>query len=306
LEGSIKTKNGGVIPVKIELVKESGQWKILNINKKEGGIVKEGKAEKGETQEKTVPAKRELIAMTTGSVMALANAVNRDDFSGFYNSVSKLWQSQTNTDELREAFKQFIERKIDLTGIQGVNPVYSEKPYLDNNGWLILAGYYPTEPMQVHFSLKYIFEYPEWKLASIRINLKEAEKPKREEIKTQEKALPPMNELIAMTNNAVMDLGVAINKDDFSGFYSSISKLWQSQTNANELRGIFKQFIEKNIDLTTIRNEAPVYSEKPYLDKDGLLILKGYYAAKPYAVHFSLKFIYEYPKWKLFGIHINI
>lgn len=306
LEGSIKTKSGGVIPVKIELVKEEGRWKILSINKKAGGVVKEEEAEKGESQEKTVPAMDEMIAITNSSIMALGKAVNQDDFSIFYSSISKLWQSQTDTNELREAFKSFIKSNTNLTGIKGVNPIYSEKPHLDNNDWLVLKGYYPTEPLQVHFDLKYIYEYPEWKLASITVRTEEAEKAKEEQITKQEKTIPPMNELIIMTNNAIMDLAIAINSDDFSSFYNSISKLWQSQTDAKELRDIFKQFIEKNIDLTIIRNESPVYSGKPSLNKDGLLVLEGYYTTKPYAVYFELKFIYEYPKWKLFGIHINI
>jgi hypothetical protein len=137
--------------------------------------------------------------------------------------------------------------------------------------------------------------------------LAEAIKEKEpEEIKQQKKAIPPMYELRIMTNNAVMALAVAINRNDFSGFYDSISRLWQSQTSKYELREIFKEFIKKNIDLTIIENKTPIYKEKPYLDKNELLVLEGYYSTKPYTVNFRLKYIYEYPVWKLFGIYINI
>jgi hypothetical protein len=307
LEGSIKTKDGGIIPVKIQLVKEDNKWKILNINKAEGGLIKEENAEKAERQKKEIPAENELIEMTNRSVLSLAEAIVKDDFTDFYNSVSNLWQNQTNPGEIRNTFKQFIEQNIDMRAIKNLAPVYKKDPYLDSNSLLIVEGYYPTTPSQVHFNLKYIFEPPEWKLFGIYVNTKQPEETEQvEEVGEQSKAVPPMNELITLTNNAVMALGIAINKDDFSGFYNSISQLWQSQTNANELRDIFKQFIEKNIDLTTIKNVTPVYSDKPQLNKDELLILKGYYPAKPSAVYFELKFIYEYPKWKLFGININV
>jgi hypothetical protein len=300
LEGSIKTKDGGVIPVKVQLVKEDNKWKILNINKTEGGLIKEEASEKDESQEKEIPARNELIEMTNRSVMSLAEAIVKDDFTDFYNSVSQLLQSQVSPGELRNKFKQFIEQNIDMRGIRSVTPNYSKEPYLDSSNLLILEGYYPTTPLQVHFNLKYIYEYPEWRLFGIYVTVKPPEKTE-----AQQKEVPPMNELITMTNNAVMALGIAINNDDFSGFYNSISQLWQNQTNANELRNIFKQFIEQNIDLTTIKNVTPVYSDKPQLNKDGWLILKGYYPAKPYTVHFELNFIYEYPKWKLVGISIN-
>ncbi len=307
LEGSIQTKDGGIIPVKVQLVKEDNSWKILNINKTEGGLIKEEELEKDESQEKEIPAKNKLIEMTNRSVLSLSEAIVKDDFTDFYNSVSKLWQGQTNAGEIRNIFKQFIEKNIDMRGIRNMTPIYSKEPYLDSRNLLILEGYYPTTPSQVHFNLKYIYEYPEWELFGIYATVKPAEKTEQvEKTEVQQKEIPPMNELIMMTNNAVMALGIAINNDDFSGFYNSISQLWQNQTNANELRNIFKQFIEKNIDLTTIKNISPVYSDKPNLNSEELLILKGYYTAKPYTVYFELKFIYEYPKWKLFGIHINV
>lgn len=39
LEGSIETKDGGVVPIKINLVKEEGKWKILSIEKTPGGVI---------------------------------------------------------------------------------------------------------------------------------------------------------------------------------------------------------------------------------------------------------------------------
>lgn len=41
LEGSVKTRSGGVIPVTIELVKENGDWKVTYINRARSGLESE-------------------------------------------------------------------------------------------------------------------------------------------------------------------------------------------------------------------------------------------------------------------------
>lgn len=164
LEGTIKTKTGGIIPIEIELVKEKGEWKISNIPKPKAGLITE-------EAKKKIPEEKELITITNNSMLLFAQAIDRDDFSEFYESISKLWQSQTDKNELSEAFKGFVERGIDFTVIKDKTPVFSEEPFIDEDGALTLIGYYPTEPHVIYFTLDYIFEYPDWQLFGIEVNI---------------------------------------------------------------------------------------------------------------------------------------
>ncbi|HTE48698.1 MAG TPA: hypothetical protein VK675_02220 [Candidatus Paceibacterota bacterium] len=161
LEGSIKTKNSKTIPVKVDLVKEDGQWKILSIDV-EGGI----------PQVKTIPSDSDLVKLVNNSIQLFGQAVKSDDFSIFYSSISQLWQAQTTPQGLREAFQSFIDKKIDITILSNITPVFSEKPAIDADGVLILKGryYYQGYP-PINFQVKYIYEYPNWKLIGIKVSI---------------------------------------------------------------------------------------------------------------------------------------
>jgi len=166
LEGTIKTIDGGSVPVTMTFVKEEGKWKILYIEKTTAGL-----ALKEETT-KSVPPLDEINLMTAEAMHELALAINARDFSNFYAKLSKLWQSQTTADDLYNAFKSFSDQNVDLTILEGMDPVFDQPPKIDEKGMLILEGYYPTQPSVTYFDLKYLYEHPAWKLAGVHVQLK--------------------------------------------------------------------------------------------------------------------------------------
>ncbi len=166
LEGTIKTTDGGSVPVRMTFVKEQGKWKILYIEKTEAGLMAE------EETTKTIPPLDEINLMTANAMHELALAINARDFSSFYAKLSKLWQSQTTADDLYKAFKSFSDQNVDLTVLEGMDPVFDQPPKIDDNGMLILEGYYPTQPSVTYFDLKYLYEHPGWKLAGVHVQLK--------------------------------------------------------------------------------------------------------------------------------------
>ncbi|HOW97575.1 MAG TPA: hypothetical protein P5567_06525 [Kiritimatiellia bacterium] len=165
LEGTVTTRDGGQIPVELDLVKEGGAWKILNLRKAAAGLAQGGAS----TVE--IPPDAELQRMTSEAIGLLAEAINKNDFSGFRAHISQLWQSQVTEEQLREAFKEFAEKQIDLAPLKSQTPVFSQKPAVDENGALNLRGYYATTPDQVRFELSFIYEHPQWKLSSIGLHL---------------------------------------------------------------------------------------------------------------------------------------
>jgi Sec-independent protein translocase protein TatA len=164
LEGTVTTRDGGQIPVVLDLVKEGEAWKILAFRKAEAGIIRESASAE-------VPADAELQRLTTEAVALLADAVNKNDFAGFHGQIARLWQGQITADELKQVFASFVENQIDLSPLREQVPVFSQKPAVDADGVLALEGYYPAQPNQVFFKLKFIYEHPQWKLMGINVRL---------------------------------------------------------------------------------------------------------------------------------------
>ncbi|MDQ6940744.1 MAG: hypothetical protein M3119_11370 [Verrucomicrobiota bacterium] len=121
----------------------------------------------------------------------------------------------------------------------------------------------------------------------------------------QEK-IPSGKELKALTRDSLLAFNKAVAAKDFTGFIAQVSKLWQEQVSATQLADIFKTFIDQEIDIAFVAASEPVFEAPPAIDGDGVLVLKGHYDTKPNKVEFGLKYIYEKPAWKLFGIDVHV
>lgn len=179
LEGSVKTQDGGEVPIGVKLVKEKDDWKILSLVKEPAGLLGgedrpsafQGSAATAEATNQ-VPSQQKLNQTLKKSMLEFASAVNSRDFTNFHQGIAKLWQSQITKEELYNAFKTFSDQEIDLTVLQDIEPVFSNKPHINESELLVLKGYYPSQPSVVYFELLYLYEHPEWKLASIDLQLK--------------------------------------------------------------------------------------------------------------------------------------
>lgn len=121
-----------------------------------------------------------------------------------------------------------------------------------------------------------------------------------------DKNLPPMPAMVDLVRSTLLDFNAAIQNKNFGDFYRSISNKWQSQLSEKRLERAFQPFIDSGMDFGEIRDGAPVFDQKPRINSEGLLVASGYFPAKQFRVVFSLKYLYELPKWKLFGIDLNL
>ncbi len=167
IEGTIKTVNGGEIPLTIYFIKENEEWKILRINIKNAGV----ENQTAQTGELIIPSDEDIKELAKKSVYDLAVAIQANDFGAFYGNISKLWQGQTTSEELKNVFNDFIVKKIDLRYVNEIEPVISSKPYINEQNLLVFDGYF-TGNLTTYFSLKYTYEHPFWKLIGISVNTK--------------------------------------------------------------------------------------------------------------------------------------
>ncbi len=161
LEGTITTKTGGTIPVSVKLIKEQDTWKVVTLTVPDAGL-----------QDATtldVPADEQLHELTLQSLLDFNQALQAEDFTEFFETISTVWQLQTTSAELKEAFQPLIDESIDLADIAQVEPVFTQAPTIDADGLLVLEGHYPTQPLQFAFTLKYTYEQSQWKLFGIHV-----------------------------------------------------------------------------------------------------------------------------------------
>lgn len=160
--GSYPTKPNKVI-FKLKYLQEKSAWKMVGINVQVLPFV-----------EKTgpLPTEKEAVRLAGDSLLAFNKALQAKSFDSFYQKIAKLWQAQTTAAKLKETFQVFLAQDADISGIADVEPTFDAKPAIDNDGFLVLKGSYPTQPSKVFFELKYIYEEGTWELVGINVNLK--------------------------------------------------------------------------------------------------------------------------------------
>ena len=90
----------------------------------------------------------------------------------FRTTVSQLWRKQHSTDDLNQAFKKVIDSGVNWSVMDQFDPVMADEAKVNDNGMLVLSGYYPTKPSQVYFEQKYVYEGLSWKLIGFKIEAK--------------------------------------------------------------------------------------------------------------------------------------
>jgi hypothetical protein len=118
--------------------------------------------------------------------------------------------------------------------------------------------------------------------------------------------MPEEKEIKRMTDEALMMFHSAIKQKSFEDFYEWTSQAWQDQLTLAKLQRAFQPFIDMNIDLSGVQKESPIFDVPPVITTEGLLVLEGHYPTKPNETAFLLKFIYESPRWRIFGMSVNI
>ncbi|MDR3402112.1 MAG: hypothetical protein P4L99_06395 [Chthoniobacter sp.] len=120
------------------------------------------------------------------------------------------------------------------------------------------------------------------------------------------KPMPPENEIRQLVRENLLHFNEAIASKSFDAFYDSVSAHWQEQLTKGQLQRAFQPFIDRNISIANIANATPVFDEPPAVNSEGLLVVTGHYDTQPYRVQFAMRFFYELPAWKLFGLDVNL
>lgn len=153
LDGSFTRKSGGTVPLNITMAKEDETWKVA--------------AFRGQ-----VPEPATIRDMVRTSLTDFNKALQSGDFAAFHKTLAMPFREQFSAERIKDTFQAFMDRKIDLRGALGLDPVFSPEPAIGARQVLRVAGYFPSTPSRLHFDLKYVPEGGTWKLLAISVNVK--------------------------------------------------------------------------------------------------------------------------------------
>lgn len=169
LEGTVRTKAGGSVPLTIEMIKEGDAWKVLSIRGPKTGASSGAIIEKESSA--AVPGPDESARLALEALLSFNEAVQTKSFAKFHGGISRVWREQITPAKLLEIFQPFIDAEIDIAPIKALSPVFKSPPAVNADGLLVLEGHYPTTPKKVYFTLKFIDGSRAWKLGGVNVNV---------------------------------------------------------------------------------------------------------------------------------------
>lgn len=118
-----------------------------------------------------VPSERALEALVKATLLSFNDANVTRNYSVFHAKLAKPFRDQFPVERLERSFRDFNKKHIDFDIIAALKPAYDPQPRVDDDGKLLVKGYFPTEPNHVYFDLKFIPSDGEWKLISINVKV---------------------------------------------------------------------------------------------------------------------------------------
>ena len=121
-----------------------------------------------------------------------------------------------------------------------------------------------------------------------------------------DRPVPDERTIRALTTETMLQFSDAIQQKSFEDFYEITARAWQRQLTLGMLTRTFQGFIDRRTNLAAIQGLEATLNHPPRIDSEGLLLVSGSYPSQPYRVAFALKFYYEMPNWRVFGMDVSL
>jgi hypothetical protein len=120
-----------------------------------------------------VPEMQEVLIKA--SLMSFNDANVTGNYAVLHGKLSKPFRDQFTPEKLAQTFKPFADAHVDFAVVVAKPPVATDAVQIDDDGRLVLRGYFDTQPSRVHYDLAFILSEGEWKLIKLNVNVKKAD-----------------------------------------------------------------------------------------------------------------------------------
>jgi len=129
-----------------------------------------GIAGPAEAQGLPTPLVEEVLVKT--SLLTFNDANITGNYTVMYAKMGKPFRDRFSVDDLKQGFKSFAGRHIDLIAAMPI--VRTSEPKIAGNGALVLHGYFDTSPSRLSYELNLAPSDGEWKLIAIDVKIRPA------------------------------------------------------------------------------------------------------------------------------------
>lgn len=235
-------------------------------------------------------------------------AISESRFQAAYDSTAFAFQAKINFNSFRA-----VARDLKLTD-SPVSCEWEKEEKADDEAKL--TGHVSVaDGKPITVIVKLVRERGAWRIFAVH----DTANPSQKEVyrfsmvgKTPELTRPsstePPNEAAAqkLVRDALLLFNDALARKDFGDFYTQVSAAWQRQLTVGQLKRSFQPFIDANVNLDEVAKVNAVFDVPPQVDSQGILNLKGHYPLKKQQANFILRYTFEFPYWKLFGVSIEL
>ena len=125
-------------------------------------------------------------------------------------------------------------------------------------------------------------------------------------VSVQENPVPTEPDARRMAKETMLQFHDAIQQKSFEDFYEGVARSWQRELTLGMLTRTFQGFIDQRTNLIAMKDLEAVLTQPPRIDSEGLLVIAGIYPTQPYRIEFELKYFYELPNWRPFGVGVRM
>ncbi|HLA94651.1 MAG TPA: hypothetical protein VK612_02935 [Pyrinomonadaceae bacterium] len=130
---------------------------------------------------------------------------------------------------------------------------------------------------------------------------------------TDKNGVPDDGTLKAMIKETTADFAYAIDNDDFSKIYEKASTDFKSTYSQDEMRTVFKEFVEKKRVIVPILDKTasmdPTFSPSPSIRTEkglDILVANGKFTTKPVPVNFEYEYVKRSGEWKMLKLIVKL
>lgn len=123
----------------------------------------------------TVPSDEALAIMIKTMLIAYNDANLTGNYTVLRDLASPSFREANSSASLAEIFKDMRQKKINIAPIVLFQPKLVKKPQIDEDGDLLLEGFFDTRPERVEFFLVYRQVAGQWRLFAIRVTSSKAQ-----------------------------------------------------------------------------------------------------------------------------------
>jgi hypothetical protein len=116
-----------------------------------------------------VPDAQGLLILISNSIIALNHANLVNNYTVLRDLGAPAFQKANSPQKLTDIFANMRERRLNLSPIMLYQPKLVRPAAIDDKGFLLLTGFYETQPLQVHFNLAFQPVEGVWRLMEISV-----------------------------------------------------------------------------------------------------------------------------------------